>query len=143
MSFFGIINYHFTGKGIVEYSHCINLTWVQFKFVNNYVNKFIQQFQLYVYAEINVFPAEIAKFYNMNYTNKLLLWCFYINTFRISIIWKYVDHRFILRNNHTYKSSTKESEVRQTIPFATISFFSDVHVFVVISCLFDINSHVI
>ena len=143
MSFFKIINYNCTGKRIVEYSLCINLTWVQFKFVNNYVNKIIQLFQFYVYAEINVFPAEIAEFYNMNDTNKILLWFFHINTFRISIIWKYVDHRFILRNNHTDKSSTKESEVRQTIPFATISLFPDVHVFVVISSLFDINSHVI
>ena len=73
MSFFKIINYNCTGKQIVEYSHCILLTWVEFKFVNNYVNKIIQLFQFYVYAEINVFPAEIAEFYNMNDTNKLLL----------------------------------------------------------------------
>ena len=64
----------------------MQLTWVQFKFVNNYVNKIIQLVQFSVYAEINVFPTETAEFYSMNDTNKLLLLCFHIKTFRISII---------------------------------------------------------
>ena len=64
----------------------MQLTWVQFKFVNNYVNKIIQLVQFSVHAEINVFPTETAEFYSMNDTNKLLLLCFHIKTLRISII---------------------------------------------------------
>ena len=60
MTFFNGIKYNCTVWRIVEYSHCIIFTWVQFKFVNNYFNENFQLYQFYVYAELNGFTTKIC-----------------------------------------------------------------------------------
>ena len=60
MLFFNSIKYICTLTRIVQYSHCIIFKWVQFQFVNNYVNENIQFHQFYVCAELNGFATEIC-----------------------------------------------------------------------------------
>ena len=60
MSFFIGIKYNCAVTRIVEYSHCILFTFVQFQFVDNYVNENIQPYKFYVYAKLNVFKTKIC-----------------------------------------------------------------------------------
>ena len=60
MPFFNGIKYNCTVTRIVEYSHCILFTFVQFPFEDNYVNENIQPYKFYVYAELNVFKTKMC-----------------------------------------------------------------------------------
>ena len=60
MPFFNGTKFNCTVIRIVEYSHCIQFTFVQFRFANNYVNENIQPYEFYVYAELYVFKTKIC-----------------------------------------------------------------------------------